>query len=242
MFSKKRKKRRKEEFKPEFLLSEKSPFSIQEAYKTLRTNLIFSTPESQCRVIVVTSPEQGQTKSMTSINLSIALAQNELRVLLLECDLRLPVIAERLDLDDSPGLCNFLAGSNKVDDLLRKTDSGIYVIVAGEISPNPSELLGSAKMKGFLKVMKKHFDYIIIDTPPVNMVSDALLLSKEANEVVLTVRQNATSREEVDEAVSRLEFAEAKILGFVMTDVKNDTKYGYRRKKGYYYSYYNQRD
>lgn len=235
-------KKKSNKFKEKYLLSEKTPFAIQEAYKTLRTNILFSMPDTDCKIIIVTSAIEDQGKSITSINLAIALAQNKERVVLLECDLRRPVVAKRLNVAEKTGLTDWLVGKATSDEILHKDERGFYVITAGSVPPDPTELLGSKKMKKFLEVLKDHFDYIIVDTPPVNVVSDALILSKLANGVVFTVRQNDVLKEEIHESLHQLTFVGAKILGFIMTGVRDDKLRIYHGGKNYYHKYYGNKE
>lgn len=220
------------------ILSDESPFAVQEAYKTLRTNLIFSAAGEGCKVILVTSPDQGEAKSTTAMNVAIAFARNKDKVLLIDCDLRMPTIAQKLELRAAPGLTDFLVGQSPVSETVRVTSSGMHVMPAGTVPPNPSELLGSENMKKLIAALRKHYDYIILDTPPVSLLTDAVVLSPVCDGVVLVSRQGQSSYKNMHEAVRRLEFAQARLLGFVMTDVKSEKKGGGHYKKyGYGYGY-----
>lgn len=204
-------------------------FAAAEAYKLLRTNLEFSLPmESGCRVIGVTSSLKGEGKSTTSVNIAYTMAQSGGKVLLIEADMRLPTLAKRLRVKTRPGISNLLVGQCSGNDVLQKTDliSNLWVATAGDIPPNPSELLGSANMKATIDAMKDFFDVIIVDLPPVSAVTDAALVSKLVDGMILVVRQNYCDRGVLDESVRQLRFVGAKILGFVMTGA--DTQ-----KKGY---------
>ncbi len=223
-----------------YLLGEDSPFAMQEAYKALRTNIIFSIPDDDCKVVLFTSSVQGEAKSTTAINVAIAFAQNNSKVLLIDADLRLPTCAARLNVADKPGLSNFLVGMNDYNACIRQLPNGLDFVPAGDIPPNPTELLGSAAMERLLSVLKQRYEYIIIDTPPVCTVADAAILAKQASGVALVVRQHVASRESVTEALSRLKFAEAKILGLVFTGVENEKQKSYKKgygKGGYGYGY-----
>ena len=213
------------------LLTEKAPFVIQEAYKTLRTNIMFSLPEQKCKTIVITSSVQKEGKSITAINLALALKENNFKVLLMDCDLRIPTVALKLGLQSKPGLTNYLYGEKQMANLFQKTENGLYVITAGDIPPNPSETLGSESMQVLLEVLEQKFDYIILDTPPICSVTDAVILSKKASGVVLVVRRNIATYESVDFALTQLQIAGANVLGTVMTgsaSVRKDyKKYGY---------------
>ncbi|MBQ4381385.1 MAG: CpsD/CapB family tyrosine-protein kinase [Oscillospiraceae bacterium] len=220
-----------------YLLDEDSPFAMQEAYKALRTNLIFSVPDEGCKVILITSSVQGEAKTTTAINLAIAFAENGSRTVLIDADLRLPTGATRLKVEQRPGLSNLLVGMSSFGESIRKLPCGLDFIPAGDIPPNPTELLGSDVMGRFIDALKQRYDYVIIDTPPVCTVADAAILAGRANGVALTVRQNVASRESVADAIRRLEFANAKILGMIFTSVHNDKQKSYKGKYGYGYGY-----
>ncbi len=219
------------------LLSDESPFAIQEAYKTLRTNLIFSMPGEGCKRVVVTSPERSEGKSTTAVNLAVAFAQNQSRVLLMDCDLRLPTVSKKLQIKNTPGLTEALVGLQGTGMEIYALPNGVHVLTAGTVPPNPTELLGSEQMEMLLDKLAEKYEYIIIDTPPVNEVADAIILSKAATGVVMVVRQNMSTSGDVEEALKKLEFAEAKILGFVLSGAEEShkKKYGYRYSYGYGY-------
>lgn len=219
------------------LLTEESPFAVQEAYKTLRTNLIFSLPGEGCKKIVITSALQGEAKSTTAVNLGIAFAQNKSKVLLIDCDLRMPTDALKLDVPQSPGLSNVLVGMNTVEEVIHHLPCGLDLMPAGDIPPNPTELLGSAAMSQLLDTLSGEYTYILMDTPPVCTVADATILAKMTSGVVMVVRQNVADQNMVSEALQKLEFAESKILGFVFAGVENEKEKSYRKKRYYGYGY-----
>lgn len=225
------------------LLSEESPFAIQEAYKTIRTNIMFSLPEEKCKKIVVTSSVQAEAKSTTVVNLGIAFAQNNSRVLVIDCDLRRPVISSQLNVAQTPGLSNYLVGLCRAEDAIRHLSNGLDVIPSGDIPPNPSELLGSEKMQKLLKSLEDSYEYILIDSPPVTAVSDAVILANQTSGVIVIARQGFATQETVSETLEKLRFSEANILGFILTDVKNEKRrhfgkgnYGYQNRYSYAYS------
>ena len=221
-------------------LTENLSFSASESYKLLRTNLSFSFPDEEgCKIIGITSAINGEGKSTTSINLAYVIAQAGDRVLLLDGDMRLPTIAKKLDIKPAPGLSNILAGQAKCDDVIQQSslNEHLKIVTAGDIPPNPSELVNSAKMGIVLEELASKFDYIIVDLPPLNMVVDAAIIAKKINGIVLTVRKDCCKRSDVDSAVKQLEFANARLLGFVFTGADSE-KRGYKRYGKYKYSYY----
>lgn len=217
-----------------FILSENSPFSVQEAYKTLRTNIIFSFPQQEgCKSIVLTSSVQGEAKSTTAVNLAIAFAQNSSRILLMDCDLRLPTDTLKLGINQKEGLTNVMVGMSTLNQVIVKLPNGLDVLPAGDIPPNPTELLGSDVMQKILETLSTRYDYIIMDAPPICAVTDAALLAKIATGAVVIARHGVSTRESIEEALSKLKFTGAKIIGFVYTGAENEKLSG-KRKKGYY--------
>ena len=224
-------KKRKQKNEKELIMTKEVPFSVEEAYKSLRTNLVFSLPEDECKLIEITSSTQHEGKSVTAINLAIALAKNGAKVVLIDCDLRLPTIARKLKIKQKPGLTNLLFGLSSAQDIIYHHPSGIDVIPAGDLPPNPSETLVSSRMTTTLEFMAKHYEYVILDAPPVGVVTDAAVLAPKVSGVVLVVRQGLASNEGVDAAINKLKIANGNILGFVLTDSsveKNSySNYGY---------------
>lgn len=211
------------------LLSEDTPFAVQEAYKTLRTNVIFSSPDQEKKVILITSSLRGETKSTTSINLAIAFAQNQSKVLLIDCDLRLPAVAKYLGLPQSPGLTDLMMGLHTDEHIVQVLENGLHVLPSGTIPPNPTEMLGSRKMEHLLEQLSERYDYIIMDTPPLGIMPDAIILSKYASDVILVARQDMAEKTELDAVVKKLEMAKAKILGFVFTCAAEDKRRPYKK-------------
>ena len=204
------------------MIGDRLNFAGSEAFKLLRTNIEFSIPdEDGCRVIGITSGLSGEGKSITAINLACSLAEAGHRVLLTEADMRQPSLAKRIRISNSPGLSNLLARKCKAGEVLR--ESGILpnlaVITGGDIPPNPSELLGSDRMSSVIEVLSENFDYIILDLPPVNVVSDALVVSGFIDGMVVVVRKDYATRKSTANLVSRLEFRDIRILGFVMVQI-----------------------
>lgn len=217
------------------ILCADSPFAVQEAYKTLRTNIMFSIPASGCKVIGLTSSMVSEGKSTNCINLAITFAETGAKVLLIDCDLRRPNIARLLDRQATAGLSNVLAGLVDAGKAIQKTGyASLDVMTSGGLSPNPTELLDSAAMGELLKTQAEHYDYIFLDTPPVNLVSDALILSKYLSGILFVVRQNHSEKGQVKEAIRQLEFAGVKVLGFILNDVREARQGRYR----YHYDYY----
>lgn len=235
------------------LLSSKTPFSINESYKTARTNIMFALAGSEgCKKIIFTSAEPGEGKSTTILNLGITFAQVDAKVLIIDGDLRKPRVHRYLKLEKNEGLSELLAGMITVDKAIKHQDEyGVDCITAGQIPPNPIELLSSDNMKKLLESLSESYDYIFIDSPPVTVVTDATSMSKFVDGYVILVRHNYSIHELLEKTRQSLEFAEAKILGYVINDIKpmagigysrygvysTRYKYRYRYRYGYKYGY-----
>lgn len=215
-------------------------FAASEAYKMLRTNLMFSFSDTECKVIGVTSSVKSEGKSTTSINLAYALGEQGYKVLFIEADMRMPGISKKLGINPVPGISNLLSGmTNKVADVLRqKIFNNVDFIPAGENVPNPAELLGSDRMKATLDGLQKIYEYIIIDLAPVTVVSDPLVVSKYLKGMVLVVRHEVAEQKQVAEAVRLLKFSNVRILGFIYNAYSgNSGAYSKKYYKSYGYGY-----
>jgi capsular exopolysaccharide synthesis family protein len=228
------------------LLMNGDNFFIREAYKTLRTNVTYALADQEgCKVIAVTSSMQSEGKSFTATNLAIACAQADKKVLLIDCDLRRPKLNRLLGASARSGLTELLMQPELRDKvILHEEAAGMDVIISGAIPPNPSELLGSKRMKKLLEDLRQKYEYIILDTPPVNMVTDAAVLAPLSDGVVFVVRMNYSERGAVIHAVEQLGYANAKILGMVLNEMDMEQTAGYRYQKyrrygryGYGYGY-----
>ena len=215
------------------LLSEKTPFAVQEAYKALRTNVMFSLPGAGCKCVGVTSPCPGDGKSTTAANLAIALAQIGKRVLLVDCDMRLPTVASSFRLALTPGLSDFLVGQAKIEECVRQTDiPNLSVVPAGNIPPDSTGLLEARQIEHLFAAFRKICDYVVVDLPPVTSVPDAAILSKYLDGYLLVVRQKRTRHRDVVQMLKQLNLAEAKLLGFTTVGGDSDKKsYSYKYKR-----------
>ena len=220
------------------ILNANTSFHIQEAYRTLQTNIRFSLPGKDCKVVCLTSSMASEGKSTTCLNLAISMAETGNRVLLIDADMRRPSQGKLLIEKASPGLSNVLAGLCDVRLAVRKgIRPNLDVLFSGEIPPNPLELLGSRAMEEMLKELTPLYDYIIVDTPPATIVADAGMIASMADGTLLLVRQNEAEKEGVSKAVKQLQMANAKLLGFVMNGVLDDKSKSYKRKYKYGYKY-----
>ena len=191
-----------------------------EAFKTIRTNVLFSSAEEGLRTLVVTSAGPGEGKSIVAANLALALAQAGQRVLLIDADMRRPRIHEIFDLPQEPGLSNILTGNAKTAAAIRKASlHGLWLLCAGHIPPNPAELLGSRRYLDFIASLDEHFDWAIIDTPPVLAVADSPIAGNDASGVIFVVGSDKTSRQAARAAVEQLDSAHAHLVGSVLNRV-----------------------
>ena len=241
-----KKKRGAEEWNIRTMFGPNMNFSTTEAYKLLRTNLMFSFSEDgRGHVIGVTSAIQAEGKSSTVCNTAYTLSEAGCRVLLLECDLRRPSVGSKLDLERAPGLSNVLVSKMSYREVLQQCAlaPNVDVLTSGDIPPNPSELLTSARMEALMGELRNAYDYIVVDLPPITAVSDALAISKLMDGVVMVVRDGVSDQQMLSEAMRQLEMVNARVLGFVYRDADaSDRKYSRRYSKKYYkyyHKYYN---
>lgn len=208
----------------------KSP--ISEAYRTLRTNIQFSSVDQPVKTLMVTSSMMSEGKTTTLTNLAETFAQAGSRVIIVDADLRRPRVHQVFEVSNQQGLTNVLAGQVGLKDVVKVAGSQINILTSGPIPPNPSELLGSTKMKELVQVLSDHYDIVLIDTPPVNVVTDAAVLSTLVDGVILAIASGKTEIEAGKRALKSLEAVNANVIGTVMTMVPVT-------KKGYYgYQYY----
>ncbi len=222
-------------------------FTASEAYKLLGTKVQFSFADEQdSHVISVSSSLPGEGKSLTSINLAHSLSVLNKKVLLMDCDLRKPSMAQKLGVNLSPGLSNYLIRQNEAKQVVQelKLDGGVRidVITAGDIPPNPVELLSSERMVRFVEDMRKAYDIIIMDLPPIKEVSDALVVSNISDGMLVVTRENYCDRVLLSSAIKQFEFTNSKILGVVLNcsrEGEDGKKYGkYYGRYGRYGKYY----
>ena len=229
-----------------YLLDDNTPFVIAEAYRAARTNLIFSLAASGGNIIGFTSAEPGEGKSTTCANMAIAFADMGKRVLLIDCDMRKPTVQTAFKLGGQNGLSSVLGGFCSLEEAInRDVRSSLDILASGPIPPNPTELLGSGVMAKLLENVSAKYDYVLLDTPPINVVTDSQLMNSIIGGHVFVVRENATSHPDIAEALEKVSLANGRKLGFIksfctggMKSSYGKKKYGrYGKKYGYYQSY-----
>jgi capsular exopolysaccharide synthesis family protein len=216
------------------------PFSVvTEAYRTLRTAILLSRAGEAPRTVLFTSAAAGEGKTVTTVNLATIFAQMDLRVLVIDADLRRPRCHQVLRAPNGAGLTELLTGQREVSEIIKPTATeNLFLLSSGAVPPNPAELIGSRKMHDTLKILQGDYDCVFIDSPPVMPVSDTLLLSTAVDGVVLVINGQGTPRQLVREAQSRLTYARAKILGVVLNRVNmqaGDYPYYYYHYASYYH-------
>ncbi|MGA1865320.1 MAG: GumC family protein [bacterium] len=212
---------------------------VSEAYKGLRTSILFSAPGEGGKSILVTSAGPKEGKSLTVANLAITLGQIGNRVCILDCDMRKPRLHKIFRIPDEPGLSSILAGHATPEQVMQNGFiPGIKVVPCGQKPPNPSELLGSTRMQVLIKTLKKDFDYIIIDSPPLAAVTDSVLLARISDGICMVIKGGDTSREVISRGMDLLINAHANILGAVINNIDVSKKMYYYYYQYYYYNYY----
>ncbi|WP_027631821.1 CpsD/CapB family tyrosine-protein kinase [Clostridium hydrogeniformans] len=208
-----------------------------ESYRTLRTNIQFSTLDNESNVIAITSCGPGEGKSTVISNLAITMAQSGKKVLLIDCDLRKPIIHKKFGISNLKGLTSLLIKDSKVEDVIQRVNiNNLGVITSGPVPPNPSEILGSKNMKNLIEEFKKYFDVILLDAPPVLVVTDAQVISKVTDGMILLAAYGVTEKQALERAKDNIVKVNGKLLGVVMNKIpeKEGSYYGYGSYGDYY--------
>jgi len=208
---------------------EQKPKSIQtEAYKTLRTYIQYSSINKELKTILVTSAEIAEGKSTVSGNLALAFAQNDKKVIIVDCDLRRPTLHRKLKISNLVGLSEILIGKTSLEETVQKYNDNLDILSSGKIPPNPAEMLSSNAMTDLIQILKEKYDIVILDSPPLHAVTDAQILSAKVDGTILVVRAERTKTESIIEAKNLLNKVGANIIGTVLNAVEN------AREKYYY--------
>ena len=214
--------------------------SISETFRTLRTNIQFAISGTKnVNTILITSSLKGEGKSWNSANIAAAFAMQGKKTLLIDADMRRGTQHKLFDLKNSNGLSNYLADVNwNENSLIKKTDiDNLFIITCGKVPPNPSELLSSNRMTELLSTAKENFDIIILDGPPVLLVSDSLILAKDVDSVIIVAAAKETKKEVLKTTTTSLQNVGAKLGGVVLNKIDISDKNRYSKYK--YYGYYN---
>ena len=199
----------------------KSP--VSEIYRSIRTNIQFSAFDKELKTLTVTSSIEGEGKTTTLCNLAVTLAQQNKRVLVVDADLRRPKVHRIFDIPNHEGLTELLISMGEPEKFINETFvDNLFVLPTGVIPPNPAELLASSRMKHFIENVRAKFDYVLVDIPPINVVTDGLLVANRMDGVVLLCDSGRVSIEEAKKAKDQLINAKANVLGVVLNNVKED--------------------
>lgn len=222
-----------------FLISDPAiPFNVAESYKSIRTNVMFAMGTSDKKIVAVSSPNPSDGKSTTAANVAIAFAQTDSKVLLIDADMRKPVQHKTFKVKNSEGLSTLIIKkSTPSKSIKQNVIKGLDLLPSGPTPPNPSELLASEQFAYLLEQFAIAYDYIIIDTPPINVVSDALVMKESINGVLVVLKHGKTTFDEVENCMKQLNIAQANMLGFVMNEIEPNRHSSYYRSKYSSYDY-----
>lgn len=226
--------RKKKNFdKAKNVIDDNSRFEVIEGYKTARTNLIFSLAAYDRKCVAFTSWSQGEGKSTATANMAISLSKMEKKVVLIDADLRKPNIHNLMKLKNDSGFSEVAGKFKQLDKVINsEVLPCLDIITSGPIPPNPSELLGSVQMKGIFEKLEERYDYILFDTPPMGLVTDALMLKNFIAGYVVVVRERSTTHGDIENLIQNIRLVDSQILGFLKVGCKlSDGKH--RRKAGY---------
>lgn len=211
-------------------IMEKKPKSlIAESYRSLRSNIAYSSFDGEYQIISVTSSVPAEGKSTIAINLAVSLSQLEKKVLLIDCDMRKPSLHKKLGISNVYGLTDLLVEKRGMKIVSQKKSEFLTVLTAGTIPPNPAEMLDSKVMSSFLEECRNNYDHIILDTPPLQAVTDAQVLSTKADGTLMVIKANFTKKNDVESSVDMIKKVNGKIIGTVLNATKDNNK------KCYYY-------
>lgn len=220
------------------ILDKDTPFHITEAYKTMRSNFSFSLAVSDKKIVVITSANPGEGKSTTAANLAVSLAQTEQKILLIDADMRKPFQHENFKLNNKKGLSNIIGGKIMFEGCVnRNVKNNLDILTSGLTPPNPSELLSAKQTAELFESLAAEYDYIIVDTPPIGIVSDALAMSWIIAGIILVVNHSVTTFEDVALAKKNIELANSNLLGIVLNNIKSKHFGRYYSKSGSYGRY-----
>lgn len=209
---------------------EQKPKSIEsEAYKTLRTSIQYSSFNKQLKTMLITSSEKEEGKSTVSGNLALSFAQNNKKIILVDCDLRRPSIHKKFKISNLIGLSEVLIGKISLEETIQRYNDNLDILSSGKIPPNPSEMLSSNAMNNLIETLKEKYDIVILDSAPLQAVTDAQILATKVDGTILVVRAERTKKESIIECKNRLDKVGANIIGTVLNAVENN------RGKYYYY-------
>ena len=211
-------------------INTKTPFFIVESYKNIRTNIISLLNKNGGNVLAITSPNAGEGKSTTAINVAITLSQLNKKVLLLDADLRRPSMNKRLKIDAEIGCVDYLCENNKIDDIIVHYNNNLDVIISGSKSKNPTELFSSENFEFLINELKERYDYVVIDTPPINPVSDSLIISQKCDALIMVVKAGSTTYYSFNKAYDAFKVLDIDVSGVILNGSVSNASYSYKYK------------
>ncbi len=211
-------------------------FAIVESYKNTRTNIINLMAKKNAKILAISSPNAAEGKSTTSLNVAITISQLEKRVLIIDCDVHKPTIHKKLKIDNSVGILDIILEKATVKEAIHKHNDYMDVITCNTLPVKSTELLNTTKFDELLKELSEEYDYVIIDTPPINPVSDALVIAQKVDAVILVVRAENTTHDAYKKAVKALDVLGVKVDGVIINGADPRPKGYYKSKYSYYKS------
>lgn len=213
----------------------RTPFAIVESYKNLRTNLISVMAKSRGKILAVSSPNAAEGKSTTALNIAITLSQLNKKVIILDTDSRKPSIHKKAKINNELGCMDILMGNSAVDDVVVHYNSFLDIITSGSKVKNPSELFSSFAFDELLENLEDRYDYIVLDTPPINVVSDSLIIAQKSDAFVMVIRAGITKCEAFEHAYESLKVLDIELDGVIINGtggkVSHYSKYGYYQNR-----------
>ncbi len=217
----------------------KVPFSIVESYKNIRTNVISVLTKTNSNVLAITSPNASEGKSTTSVNVAITLAQLNKKVVLLDADSRRPSVHKKMKIENMIGCMDVLSGEMKLEDVIVHYNDYLDVIPSGAKIKTPAELFSNDSFDNLLEQLKETYDYVIIDTPPINPVSDTLIIAQKCEAIIMVIRSGVTSFDAFERAYESLKVLDINLSGVIINGSDNTQKSLYKNRYNYGYKYSN---
>lgn len=219
------------------ILGVQSSFRVREAYNRLRSNIMFSIPAKGTKFLALTSTMAGEGKSINTLNIAISFAEIGKKVLVVDCDMRKPKLHRFFAEEAYPGLSNFLVGDTTIFEAIReKHEYGIDIMCSGSIPPDTTKLLESETFAELVEQVKNKYDYVIFDTPPVNIVIDACIIAKHTNGIIYVIKQNYANKDRIKASINQIKLAGGEVIGFLLNGIKSKEMIGVRRysyERGY---------
>lgn len=211
-----------------FFIDENPKSVLAEKYRNLRTSIEYSSVDKELKSIVITSSEPGEGKSTVATNLAYILGKSNKKVVIIDCDFRKPTIHRKYEISNAKGITEYLTSKSELSEVIQELEYGISVITTGILPPNPAEVIASKAMINFIDELKEIYDFVIIDTPPVRVVTDAVILAGKCDATLFVVKANSTKDISIRKGYGELKKVKANVIGAVINEIEPDSKdYGY---------------